>query len=178
MVTQTFKLAVCLDCVLLLAGLSLVSSCSPGAQPAGGQTNAFAEVFPTATRTVEVPLNDALRAESGLSRLSVQEVRSPVGTLGYCVESEVTGRSGPFTIRVLLDTDLTIRQSSVLSYSWARGRGVRTTGFTGQFEGKSLADPIRVGGDIAAVTGATVSCEAMARGVRQSLRLIHRLTEK
>lgn len=178
MATPTIKLAVCLDCVLLLAGLSLVSSCSPAAQPTGGQPNAFAAVFPAATRTVEVPLSDALRAESGLSRVTVLEIRSPAGLLGYWVESEVTGRSGPFTIRVLLDTDLTIRQSSVLFYPWARGRGVRTAGFTGQFEGKSLADPIRVGGDIAAVTGATVSCEAMARGVRQSIRLIHRLTEK
>ena len=38
-----------------------------------------------------------------------------------------------------------------------------------QFEGKSLAAPLRMGGDIHAVVGATLSSRAATQGVRRAL---------
>jgi Na+-translocating ferredoxin:NAD+ oxidoreductase RnfG subunit len=110
---------------------------------------------------------------SGLaSRAAVSEIRNPSDLLGYLIEAKVSGRSGSFRIAVFLDERLAVKRATVLSYPWSRGREVRKRSFTSQFEGKGLTDAIEVGKDIDAVTGATISCEAMARGVRDAVRLL------
>jgi Na+-translocating ferredoxin:NAD+ oxidoreductase RnfG subunit len=41
----------------------------------------------------------------------------------------------------------------------------------GQFEQKTLAQPMRLGGDVHGIVGATLSARATTRGVRRALAL-------
>ncbi len=47
-------------------------------------------------------------------------------------------------------------------------------GFTPQFAGKSILDPLEVGGDIDAVSRATITMEAATRAIRQGARRLAR----
>lgn len=122
--------------------------------------------FTDARRVRRVPLD---RAEPS-TRAYVAEKED--GAAGYAVTIRVSGRSGPFTIAVVTDPDLLIRQVRVLSYPWQRGYQVRYPEFTDQFAGKGVAAPLRLGEDIDAATGATISSGAVAQGVRRALRLL------
>lgn len=101
------------------------------------------------------------------------KIRNAAGnTIGYCVRSQIVSRSARFKIQVLLDTSLSIKDTSVLSYRGKRGRDIRSEAFTSQFVGKSPADPLQLGRDIHAVTGATLSSEAMTEGVKTAIALL------
>jgi hypothetical protein len=92
--------------------------------------------------------------------------------VGYCVESELVSRSGPFRIRAFLDQQLVLKRVTVTSYPWERGRDVRKRAFTSQFEGKGPDDAIEIGKDIDAMTGATISCRVVSEGVRDSIKIL------
>jgi len=94
---------------------------------------------------------------------------------GYMVDTDVNGRSGSFRIRTMLDSDYNVTSAQVLNYPWVMGAGVCSKEFTDQFTGKSTRDPFRIGDDIDAVTGSTISSKAMARGVRNSITLTRSL---
>ena len=108
----------------------------------------------------------------------ISEIKDDSGLLAYCVESKVVSRSGPFRIRVLLDKQLCIKQATVISYPADRGRDICKPAFTDQFNGKGSDDPIQIGKDIDAMTGATISSHAMAKGVRDTIKLLKRVKEK
>ena len=95
-------------------------------------------------------------------------------TVGYVVESEVVSRSGPFKIRVTLSSDYVVSEAKVTSYPAQRGRQVRFVSFTDQFKGKGPDDAIRLGRDIDAVSGATISSRVMTDGVKNAIRLAKR----
>ncbi len=91
--------------------------------------------------------------------------------MGYVAEGPVVSRSGPFTIRVVLTAYPRVIRAEVLHYPGARGGDVQSPRFTGQFEGCTANAPLRVGKDIDAVSGATISSRAMAGGVRKALAM-------
>lgn len=83
------------------------------------------------------------------------------------------GYHGPIHILVGLDTAGVIT-GAIVDYS-AEPYGyfsVETPGFAAQFTGKSVRDPFKVGGDIDAVSRATISVSSGARAVRDSSRAI------
>jgi Na+-translocating ferredoxin:NAD+ oxidoreductase RnfG subunit len=73
---------------------------------------------------------------------------------------------------VFLDRQLIVKQATVISYPWGHGRDVRKRAFTSQFEGKGPQDAIEIGKDIDAMTGATISCRAMAESVREAIKIL------
>lgn len=148
--------------------LALTRGCGPGAPDASLET--AREFFPGATRaeTATVP-----RSFGPRGRLHVVEGRD--GALGYIVDRQVVSRSGPFQIRIVVDREFRVVNARVLEYPGRRGGQVRQPSFTRQFQGKGLGDPIRLGEDIDAVTGATISSRVMTNGVRRTLRRLRRL---
>lgn len=130
------------------------------------------EVFPSATEIAEIATDGEDEVSARSSSSVVREVRGPSGLLGHLVETQVSGRSGPFSIAVLLDKQRIVRRAAVTSYPWPRGREVARRSFARQFEGKGPEDAIEVGSDIDAVSGATISCRAMAQGVREAVSLL------
>ena len=94
------------------------------------------QIFPSAIDITELQISREARTSGLPDNAKVSEIKGPSGLLGYCVESKVVSRSGPFKIRVLLDPQVYVKQASVISYPWDRGRDVRKRAFTSQFEGK------------------------------------------
>ncbi len=164
--------------VFILSLLSIVSSCSSGITTTERKAELFGKLFPSATDTNEILLNEEVLTQVNLRKPTVNAIKGPAGILGYSVESEVVSRSGPFKIQVLLDSQLYVKRASVLSYPWERGRDVQKSAFTRQFEGKSIADPIQIGQDIDAITGATISSRVMTEGIRESISLVKVLKEE
>ncbi len=153
---------------ILVSGTGCAGSGSTRVMP----IDSVREVFPSTAELIEMPVDGEVKSPGRSGGSVVREIRGPSKLLGYLVESQVTGRSGPFNIAVLLDEQLVVKRAMVLSYPWSRGRDVGRRSFGRQFEGKGPEDVIEIGKDIDAVTGATISCKAMAQGVREAVGLL------
>jgi Na+-translocating ferredoxin:NAD+ oxidoreductase RnfG subunit len=163
-----------------LSLLTFVPSCvtSNGSSQIGDKMRAVRQIFPSAIAIAEISISQGVWISGRPDEAKISEIKGDSGLLGYCVESKVTSRSGPFKIRVLVDSQLYVKRASVISYPWDRGRIVRKRAFTSQFEGKGPGDSIQVGKDIDAMTGATISSNVMAGGVRDTIKLIELVREQ
>jgi electron transport complex protein RnfG len=169
-----FKLRFPFSVVAGLAMLAAGSGCAGSASTSASATRieTVREVFPSAAEMIQILIDGEAGASRRSGKAVVSEIRDSSKLLGYLVETRVTGRSGPFSIAVLLDERLFVKRATVISYPWARGREVSRRSFTSQFEGKGPGDAIEVGTDIDAITGATISCRAMAEAVREAVKLL------
>jgi len=96
--------------------------------------------------------------------------RSAEGTtLGYAVMAEEVGKYRPITFLVGTDAERRVKGVEVLVYRESRGGEVRRERFLRQYRTKSAADPLRANRDILNVAGATLSVNAMNRGVKRVL---------
>ncbi len=165
-----------------LSTLAIISSCveSKSSFSNGGIMTAVRQNFSSAIDIVEIPffISQGAQISGRPDEAKISEIKGDSGLLGYCVESKVVSRSGPFRIRVLLDKQLYVKQATVISYPWDHGREVRKHAFTSQFEGKSPNDPIQIGKDIDSMTGATISSRVMAEGVRDTIKLVELVREQ
>jgi len=91
--------------------------------------------------------------------------------VGLLTEGSAAGYGGPITFSLAVDGAGKIVSVGVTSHTETPGIGdiIAERSFLDQFTGKTAADPLTVGQDIDHITGATVSVEAMADGVRQVL---------
>ncbi len=86
------------------------------------------------------------------------------------------GYDGPIKILVGMDTTGVLTGVIVVDHHEPYGYfSVDTPEFPRQFKGKSVQDPFRVGGDIDAVSRATMTVTSSARAVRDSARRVARL---
>jgi len=138
------------------------------------------QFFPSAVDIAEIPffIGQDAQISGRTDDAKIKEIKGDSGLLGYCVESKVVSRSGPFRISILLDKQLYVKQATVISYPWDRGRDICKRAFTDQFKGKGPDDPIRLGKDIDAMTGATISSRVMTEGVRDTIKLLKLVKEK
>lgn len=81
------------------------------------------------------------------------------------------GKSEAITFMVGITPDGRVSDVVVMEFRESRGWEVKEKRFTSQFKGKKVKDPIRVNQDIMNYTGATLSSEAIARGVKRALLL-------
>ena len=160
--------------LLILIAIMLVniSGCTNQASTGELQIETVYEIFPSATDISEMTISRDVDKSTHPGNHIFSEIKGSSTLLGYCVESEVIGRSGPFKIRVFLNQQLVVIRASVISYPWERGRNVRRREFTSQFEGKGPEDAIEIGKDIDAMTGATISSRVMSEGVREAIKLL------
>ena len=169
--------------VTAIAGLSLltfVPSCvTPNdSSQIGGKMTAIRQIFPSAINIAEMQVSQDAQVSGRPDILKASKIIGTSGISGYSVDSKVVSRSGPFKIRTLLDPQLYVKQVTVISYPWDRGRDVCKRAFTSQFEGKGPEDPIQIGKDIDAMTGATISCHVMTEGVRDTIKFLKLANEK
>ena len=171
--TSSRALATCVIALLLLAGAG----------------EAPAKVFYSRSEALQMAFPDADRVESDMFVLEQEQVaeierlaRSPLDSklvriykgmrgsevVGYAVIDVHNVRTLPEAFMVVLDPEGSVRSLRVLAFHepldylpsdrWYR-----------QFDEKSLAEPLRVGGDVHGVIGATLSARATTRGVRRAL---------
>lgn len=93
------------------------------------------------------------------------------GIRGIALIDEEIGQHMPITFGVLVGTDGAAERIEVLVYREAYGDEVRGHRFTRQLEGKRSTDRLRVGDDIDAISGATISAHSLVRGVKRCLVL-------
>ena len=85
------------------------------------------------------------------------------------------GYDGPIKMLVGLDTSGVLTGIVVVQHHEPYGDfSIDLPAFAAQFRGKSVRDPFRVGGDIHAVSRATMTVTSAARAVRNSARRIAR----
>lgn len=92
--------------------------------------------------------------------------------LGYGVVMNEMGKHHDITFMVGVTSEKAVQGVDVLVYRESRGGEVRQRRFLRQFRGKSLGDAVRGGVDIVNITGATLSVNAINRGVRKALALV------
>ncbi len=129
-------------------------------------------VFPEATSLTPLPIPGRPHPIQDLYMAA-----NSSGLLGYIVDIRSAAKSGPFTVRLFLTNDLTILDTQITSYRGQHGRDIRRPSFLRRFTGKCARDPLRIGEDIDAVSGATISSGAMADSIRRALDIVPNLLE-
>jgi hypothetical protein len=170
---------------LTLAGaLSAVAAAAPAA--------AFAVDYLTAEQAAQLIFPDAERFETRelsldaaqLQALAAQGVRPrsarwPVRVaehanqpLGYVITDDVIGKFELISYAVGIGLDGAVKQVEILSYRESHGGEVRLPAWRRQFAGKTAMSPLRVGDDIANISGATLSCTHLTEGVKRIVAVV------
>ncbi|CAM3751187.1 FMN-binding protein [Roseateles saccharophilus] len=95
--------------------------------------------------------------------------------LGVVVADGVIGKFELIDYAVAVGSDGRIRSVEVLNYRESHGYEIKLPAWRKQFAGKNAQAPLRVGDDIANISGATLSCSHVADGVRHIVALLERL---
>jgi len=113
-----------------------------------------------------------------ISRYPYLEVSSEPGSpgaprqlLGWVFPLDVIGQSLPITFAVGVEVDGVLKDIQVMVYREPHGDEIRERRFRAQFSGKTLQQPLIVGKDIDAITGATISSYSAAYAARKGLAL-------
>ena len=115
---------------------------------------------------------DAQGVKARSAHWSLRAARRGDSTLGYVVVDEVIGKVELITYAVGLAASGEVKQIEILSYRESHGFEVRLPAWRKQFVGKDASAPLRVGDDIANISGATLSCSHVTEGVRRIVAVI------
>jgi len=96
--------------------------------------------------------------------------------IGNAVQVEAIGKERPITFLVAANPSGAILGIEVLIYRESRGDEIRSGRFMKQFAGKTLSAPLKLGQDIDAISGATLSSRATAYAAKKALALINVIT--
>ena len=89
--------------------------------------------------------------------------------LGLFVVDHVIGKHLYIDYAVALDTSGRVMRVEILQYRESYGGEVREPGWLAQFVGKTSSSPLKVGGDIRNISGATLSSLHVTEGVKRIL---------
>ncbi len=92
--------------------------------------------------------------------------------LGWVLVLDEIGLHAPITHLIKVGPDRRVSEVQVLVFRETRGDGIKRSRFLRQFRGKSLKNRMGLGRGIDGVTGATLSSQAIVRGVRKALELV------
>ncbi|RJQ55820.1 MAG: RnfABCDGE type electron transport complex subunit G [Actinobacteria bacterium] len=138
------------------------------------EARAFSAALPAAQRPEDFsPLADALAAarRQHPEVSGVLEGRADGDLKGYVIVAAPRGYGGPVQMAVGIDTQGRVTGVAVISGNETPGLGSQALEppFLSQFKGKTPDQPVRIGQDVDAISGATRSSVAVATGVRMAL---------
>jgi len=93
--------------------------------------------------------------------------------IAHAVILDVIGKERPITFLVAVRGISEVAGVEVLAYRESIGGEIRSRRFLKQFLTKTLSSPLRLGYDIQAITGATLSSRSTAYAVKKGLALVH-----
>ena len=102
----------------------------------------------------------------------VRVARRAGTTLGFVVTDEVIGKVELISYAVGIALDGTVRQVEILAYRESHGFEIRLPAWRKQFVGTGSGSALRVGEDIANISGATLSCTHVTDGVRRIVAVV------
>lgn len=91
---------------------------------------------------------------------------------GSVVVDQVIGKFELITYAVGIAANGAVTGVEILSYRESHGSEIRLPAWRKQFVGKTLAQPIKIGDDIALISGATLSCSHVTDGVRRIVAVL------
>jgi Na+-translocating ferredoxin:NAD+ oxidoreductase RnfG subunit len=134
---------------------------------------AQADQFVPANVTLTPEQIDRIERQAGVKiRVPEQHVwqaRAAGKLLGWFIVDQVIGKHELITYALGVNLDGSVKQFQVIEYREAYGYQVRELKWRDQFVGKTLADPLKVGVDIANISGGTLSSQHMTEGIRRLL---------
>ncbi|MDI6689243.1 MAG: RnfABCDGE type electron transport complex subunit G [Actinomycetota bacterium] len=97
--------------------------------------------------------------------------------VGFIAQKIPKGYKGPIKLAVGITLNGKASGIAVIEHSETPGLGakIEEASFQKQFRGKSLSDPIEVGEDIDAISGATTSSKAVTNAVKEALELCEKI---
>ena len=95
--------------------------------------------------------------------------------LGAVIADAVIGKFELIDYAVGVGSDGKVRNVEILTYRESHGYEIKLPAWRAQFAGKGAQAPLRVGEDIANISGATLSCTHVTDGVRRIVALAARL---
>lgn len=98
-----------------------------------------------------------------------QVARSGPRIDGYAVIDNEIGKTEPITFLTAMTPEGRVKEVEILVYREPIGSEVHEKKYLKQYKGKSAMDPLKVGGDIANMSGATMSARSVALGVKRAL---------
>lgn len=138
-------------------------------------------LFPEATDFVDamVRLSDAQREAVGKrsgvkQRQDTQEAwraERDGALVGWFLVDRVIGKHEFITYATAIGADGKVRGVEILDYRETYGFEIRDAAWRDRFKGKSAGDALEPGEDIPTITGATLSCRNVTRGVHRLLVL-------
>jgi Na+-translocating ferredoxin:NAD+ oxidoreductase RnfG subunit len=167
--------------------LAIVLAALLGAAPGGADAEYLSEadapkaMFPESTgierRTLDLDEAETTWVSRTLARrIDARQypylvVRRGSETMGVLFVLDVAGQSRPITFAVAIGADGAVREMRVLVYREPQGEQIREARFRRQFVGKRIQDPLSLGRDVDAITGATISSRSATYAVRKALAL-------
>ncbi len=124
----------------------------------------------------EVKSPDELKEDRKLEDRIKKEVQgvSKVYTSdkGEVIVVKARGYGGPINLAVGIGKDGKIQGVSVISHNETPGLGanLEKEEFLSQFKGKKHKDPLEIGKDVRAITGATVTTKAVLTDIKEALK--------
>lgn len=88
-------------------------------------------------------------------------------TVFYAVVDNVLGKVQPITFLVVFSSANTIEYVEILKYREAYGAEISRKSFLDQFLGTDATSPLKKGEDIKNISGATISVNAISRGIKK-----------
>ncbi len=162
-----------------LAGVALLAAVVPVSVEAATYATAddvARRAFPAATAFKDVLVTPTPGDAATLSAPGAPPRLGPVRTiearqgdtlLGRVVVDAVVGKFELIDYAVALDAHARVLSVEILTYREGHGSEVRLAAWRNQFVGKTAADPVRIGGDISNISGATLSCTHVTDGVHR-----------
>jgi hypothetical protein len=131
------------------------------------------------TLVLDAPTRKRLESRLGyvpaLDRYTVFVAMTQGRIDGYAVIDDEKGLHEPITFATKLSPQGAVERVEIMVYREPRGDEVRDPRFRKQFEGRTSRDALRLGRDIDAVSGATISSASLAVGVRRATVLVEEL---
>ncbi len=168
----------------LLAGSAIVLVAPMpvrGAQVFLKEADAPRAIFPESTSATHrlfklsdaelTALNKTLGRKVDGANYAYLEARNDKGTMGFVFMLDVIGQSQLISFAVGVRVDGVLQDVQVMVYREPQGEAIKEKRFRRQFVGKRLRDPIALGKDIDAISGATISSRSAAFAVRKGLAL-------
>jgi Na+-translocating ferredoxin:NAD+ oxidoreductase RnfG subunit len=103
------------------------------------------------------------------------EITSEGITVSYGLLDNVYGKTSPITFMVLYDLKGSIISSGIIIYRERHGGEVQRRDWNEQFKGRDAASGFEIGKDIQSISGATISSNSVAKGVRKLSLLIEHI---
>ena len=187
-VTKILKLAVTLALICMVAGGGLALTYAATEKQIAKQAReeemkSNKTAFPLVKKSNDFKVRNDLAAKARKKYknvIKIYECSKNGEKVGWVVQVTPRGYGGPLVFAVGIDINGKVTGISIIDNKETPGLGqnVEKREFQKQFKGKETGEPLEVGKDIDALTGATISSKAITLGVKEALQAMEILGGK